>query len=100
MEAPAPVTFSSCATLSSPVRADVVVVGAGAGGSMIARELARAGRDVLVLEEGPDMPPRAMTQLEDEMVSVLYQRGGGWTSADRAVTLLAGRGLGAARSTT
>lgn len=33
---------------------DALIVGSGAGGAMTARVLAAAGRDVLVLEEGPD----------------------------------------------
>ncbi|OBI89722.1 GMC family oxidoreductase [Mycobacterium sp. 1245805.9] len=36
----------------SIVAADAVVVGAGAGGAMVARTLARAGLDTVVLEEG------------------------------------------------
>lgn len=35
------------------MRADVVVVGSGAGGAAVAGELARAGRRVLVVEAGP-----------------------------------------------
>jgi choline dehydrogenase-like flavoprotein len=36
------------------VTRDVVVVGSGPGGATVARELARAGRDVLILERGRD----------------------------------------------
>jgi choline dehydrogenase-like flavoprotein len=33
-----------------------VVVGSGAGGGAIALDLERKGKEVLVLERGPDMP--------------------------------------------
>jgi len=36
-------------------RSEYVVVGSGAGGGTTARELARRGKEVLVLERGPDM---------------------------------------------
>lgn len=38
------------------LRCDVVVIGSGAAGSVVAAELAEAGQDVLVLEEGPCIP--------------------------------------------
>jgi len=42
---------------------DVVVVGSGAGGAIVARELARAGRSVIVLEEGGDHPREVYSKL-------------------------------------
>jgi choline dehydrogenase-like flavoprotein len=39
------------------LKADVVIVGSGAGGAVVARELARDGRSVVVLEEGGHYTP-------------------------------------------
>lgn len=36
---------------------DVVIVGAGIAGALVARELARRGKSVLILEAGPETPP-------------------------------------------
>ena len=47
----------------SSLDADVVVVGSGAGGAVVARELARAGRSVIVLEEGDWVRPDEYGQL-------------------------------------
>lgn len=76
------------------VETDVVVCGSGAGGSMAARELARAGLRVVLLEEGGDHQPRHFTQREDEMIPELFQESGGRRTDDLAVLVLSGKGLG------
>ncbi len=40
--------------MTKTLLADVVVVGSGAGGATVAREMAKSGRDVIVLEKGRD----------------------------------------------
>lgn len=76
------------------VEADVVVIGSGAGGGVIAGELAAAGLSVVVLEAGghfeaPDFPVDEVSALE-----ALYWRGGLNLTADGNVAILAGGTLG------
>lgn len=73
---------------------DAVVVGTGAGGAMALRELARAGLSVVAFEQGPDIGPRNFNQREDKMIPLLFQQGGGRTTADLAIRVLGGRGVG------
>ncbi|HEY4238674.1 MAG TPA: GMC family oxidoreductase [Kofleriaceae bacterium] len=55
---------------------DVVIVGSGAGGSTMAAELAEAGLDVVVLEEGSYYQTRDFTADTSAMVRQLYRDGG------------------------
>lgn len=73
---------------------DVVICGGGAGGSMAARELASAGLDVIVLEEGDDHVPADFDQREDHMIPQLFAEMGGRRTDDLAILVLSGRGLG------
>ena len=68
----------------------VVIVGAGAGGAMVAREAARAGLSVTLVEEGGHQTPKDFTQREDEMIPLLFQDAGARTTVDGAVTVLQG----------
>ncbi len=57
-------------------RADVVIIGSGPGGSVTALELSRAGRDVLVLEEGDRFDLGSYGQPPDRAMQKLYRRRG------------------------
>jgi choline dehydrogenase-like flavoprotein len=49
-------------------RAEIVVIGSGAGGAPVAAHLAEVGRDVLLLEAGPHLEAPDFTGVEGEMV--------------------------------
>jgi choline dehydrogenase-like flavoprotein len=53
--------------------ADVAVVGTGAGGAVVAAELAEAGATVVVAEEGDPHPSREFTAQPLEQVRMLYR---------------------------
>jgi choline dehydrogenase-like flavoprotein len=76
------------------IEADVVVVGSGAGGGVIAGKLAAAGLDVVVLEMGGYFNEADYNQLELWAWQNLYWRGGPVPTADMNITLQAGSGLG------
>lgn len=76
------------------LEADVVVVGSGAGGGVIAGVLAAQGKRVVVLEAGGLTPPRGYRQLEMEASATMMYRGGLAVSSDGNVGLLAGATLG------
>jgi choline dehydrogenase-like flavoprotein len=55
---------------------EVLVIGSGAGGATTAAVLAEAGRDVLVLEEGPWVDPDAVEPFSLEEMRVKYRHHG------------------------
>lgn len=55
---------------------DVVIVGSGAGGGVVAAELAEAGLDVIVLEEGGYHSTSEFTPEAGAMIRKLYRDGG------------------------
>lgn len=83
-------------TLPMPLRltTDLCVVGSGAGGLTAAAVAAENGVRTLVLEAGEFVPPSRMTQREEEMFPRLFWEGGGRTTADRAVKIHQGHGVG------
>lgn len=74
--------------------ADVVVVGSGAGGAVMAYELARAGRKVIVLEAGPYVPSGEFREDFAHALRTLYQDQGSQANDDGDLIVLQGRCLG------
>ncbi|MCC7074220.1 MAG: GMC family oxidoreductase [Deltaproteobacteria bacterium] len=73
---------------------DVLIIGSGCAGATAARALARAGREVLVLEEGGDLTGQKLTQRDGRMYDQLYQDRGGRMTSDLTMAVLQGRVLG------
>lgn len=73
---------------------DTVVVGSGAGGGVVAGELAEAGEEVIVLEKGPYVDYAGFEQREAEALDRLYEQHGALVTRDGAVSVLAGSCLG------
>jgi choline dehydrogenase-like flavoprotein len=74
---------------------DFIVVGSGAGGGAAARALAEGGRSVLVLEEGPYVPPSELGLQAFESMAKLLRSGGQMTAFGKAaVPILQGRVVG------
>lgn len=59
-----------------PARAQIVVLGSGAGGAATAAVLAERGYDVVILEEGPARDTAAMATNTPEAIATLYRNGG------------------------
>ncbi|EFA85697.1 glucose-methanol-choline oxidoreductase [Heterostelium album PN500] len=76
------------------LKADVVVIGSGAGGGITAAMLAEAGYSVIVLEKGGYVSPNAMTWKESEAFPMLYEQAGTMTSDDLSISVLAGSCVG------
>lgn len=95
---PAPPVAKTIAPL--PVNADttldcdVVVVGSGAGGGVVASVIAQAGHKVIVLEKGGYFDEADFTRREFDGYNVLYENGAMLTTEDSGIAVFAGSTLG------
>ncbi len=76
------------------LRADVIVIGSGAGGAVAAYQLARSGAKVVVLEAGPYRPSSSFTEHLASALRELYEDGGNQTNKTGDVVVLQGKCLG------
>jgi choline dehydrogenase-like flavoprotein len=77
------------------VRADVCVVGSGAGGAPVARALAEAGKRVVVVEDGEAFERAQLTARPRDMTALLYRDAGqSATVGTPTIMLPTGRAVG------
>ncbi len=76
---------------------DIVIIGSGAGGGTVAKELSPLCKDgvrIAVLEWGPKFREEEYTGREVEMAQKLYFDGGGFLTRDKAMTLAFAKAYG------
>lgn len=74
--------------------ADVVIIGSGAAGAILAEQLAEQGRRVLILEKGLYVHPDDFNEDEIDMISRLYSDGALQISQALRFTILQGSAVG------
>jgi len=77
------------------MRCDACVIGTGAGGAVVAKELAEGGLRVIVLEEGPALPADGFTaQAREANMELFRDAGQVVTVGNTPIVLPLGRGVG------
>ena len=74
--------------------AEVLVIGSGSGGGVVADELSEAGFDVLVVEKGEYFKEDAFVGNEREGINMMFERRAMVATKDGALRILAGSTLG------
>lgn len=82
--------------VSSNIRekADVCIIGSGAGGAVMAKELSQRGLRVILLEMGRYNTIRDFNQREDDMYPLLFQGQGIRATDDFSINIIHGKGVG------
>ena len=81
-------------TVGITLKADVVVIGSGAGGAVAAARFAESGREVVILEEGEYLRAPDFNENEGAMMPRLFADQAMRTTTDASVTLLQGGAVG------
>jgi choline dehydrogenase-like flavoprotein len=85
-----PMTIESNITLTT----EVLIIGSGAGGGVVAGELSQAGFEVMVVEKGNYYADHEMDGNERKSTQEMYEKYGALTTQDTALMVLAGSTLG------
>lgn len=75
-------------------KADVCVIGSGAGGAVMAKELSQKGLKVILLEMGGYNTSRDFNQREEDMYPLLFAEQGARSTDDYSINVIHGKGIG------
>ena len=84
----------SLGALPAKLACDVAIIGSGAGAGITAELMARAGLDVVIIEEGPLRSSSDFKQQEALAYPSLYQESAARKTSDKAISILQGRCVG------
>lgn len=87
-------TINGSITADTEMYTDVIVVGSGCGGAVVAAELARAGHKVLVLEKAAYLSRAEFSGSEGDGLDKLYEGGALVATEDTMISVLAGSAFG------
>jgi choline dehydrogenase-like flavoprotein len=93
-DAPKTISITRPSAADLTLTCEVVVVGSGSGGGVVAGELASKGKDVVVLEAGGYYNEADFNQLELWAYEKLYRAGGVAQTANGSMVLMTGSNLG------
>jgi choline dehydrogenase-like flavoprotein len=79
---------------ANEISADIVIVGSGAGASILAHSLVKEGKHVLLVERGNYEAPQTFTENEMDMISRLYADGAIQLSRDFRFQVIQGSCVG------
>jgi hypothetical protein len=74
----------------SEINCEICVIGSGAGGAVVAHNMAAAGKDVVLLEEGPYALAEQLVHHEATIMPRLYKEGGLQATVDQDMLILQG----------
>ncbi|KAH6804460.1 Long-chain fatty alcohol dehydrogenase family protein [Perilla frutescens var. frutescens] len=89
-----PVSTNTSTKPSLVIKCDVVVVGSGAGGGVVAGVVAKAGYKVVVLEKGKYVSRNKLSLVEGETMDEMYHQHGVSATQNMDILLLAGSTVG------
>ena len=82
------------AAVPERIACDVAIIGSGAGAGITVELLAKAGLQVVIIEEGPLKSSTDFKQKESEAYPQLYQESAARKTEDKAINILQGRCVG------